>query len=772
MMMDTEATGQAEWSGHGNHPALVRVGSDVWLVYQKLSGGRGQVCARRVTGGEERELSPGGIDCADIAAAAYGDGAVVVWSQLEGDVYRLWSADLLNPGERREISHGPEGILFPSLAAAPDGPVALVYQAADPDGEYRIWLRTRAGDGDWSEPACVSRMPGNCWCPHVAVCGHGERAVVWDGYAAGSYDVYLRTIRLDMTMAPIVRVSSGHGFHAHAAVAAASGGGLYVAWNSDGEEWGWKNRPDADGLPAERKYLHARRRIELRYVDGGRASLLAEDVQKTLLDAALPGQHHERPRLFVAANGAVCMAFRYNEGSSAGVGRTEKRWQAFFTCCDGEHWLPPVCLPDAYGFSTGGISMCEDPAGGLVIAAAGEGGDRLALDVETGTYLYRYRGQPPAKRMRLDGGVDLLPVPRPRASRARHRVVHGGATYHLYDGDLHRHTEMALCCSTVDGTPEEAFRYGRDAARLDFVATTDHASQTSRPDIWAQSTQAANRFNVPGRFTTFFAYEWNGSGIGTKHRIIVSAEQLPPQPFDVEMEDGTWYHNIARLWDTLPRGKAITIPHTTASPGFRLKWGIDPFEAADAEMEPLVEIYQATTCSSECLDALEPSFDGSGRPHVCDDLVEEGTIAAALRMGLRMGFIASSDHTSTQRAFACVYARENTREALMEAMVARRTFAATDRIVMEFSLGGGFMGDAIAAEGDSLDMRFRVEGTSAIKEVVLLRDSEPYRAWPGRADCLEVSEAIGAAECKGHYFYVRAVQDDTNMAWSSPVWVA
>jgi hypothetical protein len=50
----------------------------------------------------------------------------------------------------------------------------------------------------------------------------------------------------------------------------------------------------------------------------------------------------------------------------------------------------------------------------------------------------------------------------------------GGEELRLYFGDLHRHTDLSLCFPFFDGSLDDAYRYGIEVARLDFLGVTDH----------------------------------------------------------------------------------------------------------------------------------------------------------------------------------------------------------------------------------------------------------------------------------------------------------
>ena len=85
----------------------------------------------------------------------------------------------------------------------------------------------------------------------------------------------------------------------------------------------------------------------------------------------------------------------------------------------------------------------------------------------------------------------------------------GCATYRVYWGDVHGHTEL----SDGQGSPEAYLQYARDVARLDFVIPTDHDFGHGPPwrlsrDDWHHLQTAAERFTVDGRFVAIAGYEW------------------------------------------------------------------------------------------------------------------------------------------------------------------------------------------------------------------------------------------------------------------------
>ena len=121
---------------------------------------------------------------------------------------------------------------------------------------------------------------------------------------------------------------------------------------------------------------------------------------------------------------------------------------------------------------------------------------------------------------------------------------------------------------------------------------------------WADSINAADQFNDPGRFTTFAGYEYTSSttSMGNLHRNVIfqSTHRLPREPFS-----RLHSNNPEDLWDWMDelRDKGVeslAIPHNSnGSNGQMFKavdWSGTPFDDSYAEQrsrnEPIVEITQ------------------------------------------------------------------------------------------------------------------------------------------------------------------------------------
>jgi hypothetical protein len=86
--------------------------------------------------------------------------------------------------------------------------------------------------------------------------------------------------------------------------------------------------------------------------------------------------------------------------------------------------------------------------------------------------------------------------------------------------------------------------------------------------IWEQNTAIMEKYNEPGRFTTFIAYEWtsNAGGGDNLHRNVIyrdgkaKADQLLPMTtFDSENPEDLW--KWMANWESKAGGRLLAIPH-------------------------------------------------------------------------------------------------------------------------------------------------------------------------------------------------------------------
>src|SRR5262249_60673454 len=127
------------------------------------------------------------------------------------------------------------------------------------------------------------------------------------------------------------------------------------------------------------------------------------------------------------------------------------------------------------GHNSQHASLTLNPAGALFAAYSSDGRSATNLPTSQAHALHYSvflsalpKGDGPPGTTFQDAS---LPAPTKRGpARPRHTMTAGGKTYHLLMGDAHRHTDIRGH-SGVDGSGLGTYRYGMDAAPLDWLRT-------------------------------------------------------------------------------------------------------------------------------------------------------------------------------------------------------------------------------------------------------------------------------------------------------------
>ena len=222
------------------------------------------------------------------------------------------------------------------------------------------------------------------------------------------------------------------------------------------------------------------------------------------------------------------------------------------------------------------------------------------------------------------------------------------------------------------------------------------------------------------------------------------------------------------LYPYLKQNRGITMLHSLAT-----NQGSD-YRDNDPEVEPLVEIYQGYHANYEYAGAPRAespgytvSAHGPYRP--------QGFYWNALGKGLKLGVESSSDHISTHTSYTMIYTPSSSRTDLVESMRKRHAYGATDNIVLDWRARDRqgrewMMGDSFDAASAPV-LHVKVAGTGPIQSVEIIKDGKfVYKTEPG-SDTAEFDYMDTAATKGESWYYVRVIQVDRNMAWSSPMWI-
>jgi len=372
----------------------------------------------------------------------------------------------------------------------------------------------------------------------------------------------------------------------------------------------------------------------------------------------------------------------------------------------------------------------------------------------------------------------------------------------VFWGDIHSHSTISK-----DAIGHLDFEYARDVTHLDFFASTEHADD-DRPHAverngitareWNHVRHRVREFDRPGRFATLLAYECN---LLDGHRCVYyrTEDGVPWPPHQLG-------HKAEKLWMRLERGNAFGIPHHMGRGthlGIRqiLGSGLEDIVFADdgssrgeiidwnrpqpEDLQPALEIYSShgTSEGFDPDDALAyekvrflPSSSVPGAHYAWN----------AWAQGHRAGVVAASDNHTGQpglphTGLTAVLAPELSREAVFDAIAARRTYATTgERILLDFALNGSSMGESVAAAATIAGSVF-VAAPREIRfaEVLEVRSGDPtphpVARWEFPGKLLEAEFEAPASGARAAV-YLRCELEGTTggrvaRAWSSPIFV-
>ena len=121
-----------------------------------------------------------------------------------------------------------------------------------------------------------------------------------------------------------------------------------------------------------------------------------------------------------------------------------------------------------------------------------------------------------------------------------------------------------------------------------------------------------------------------------------------------------------------------------------------------------------------------------------------------------------------------ILSEDFTRESMFEALKKRHAYAATDNIVLDFQAESGgesyIMGDIIDSDEAPI-LNIHVVGTDRIKQLVIVKNQEIIYTRHPNADEITMRYRDEDFEAGANYYYVRVLQNDGQVAWSSPIWV-
>jgi hypothetical protein len=358
----------------------------------------------------------------------------------------------------------------------------------------------------------------------------------------------------------------------------------------------------------------------------------------------------------------------------------------------------------------------------------------------------------------------------------------------LYWGQLHGESEKFDSVEQV----ESFLRHVRDDKAFQFIATSpfDAEEETSN-DVWKAIAQQVAEFNEDDRFVALLGFQWVGEPKVEGIRQFLYAKDTKP----LLRKKDTKSNSLKKIYKTSSAKELLAIP--TFSMGKGVSYD---FADYNFEFERVAEIYNAWG-SSECL-AKEGNLRpiSGGKKGIAESA--EGSLLRALNQGCRFGFVAGgyddrgpyaslfdADQAQYSAGLTAILAKEHSRAALMEALAARSCYATTgERMIVGLHIAGAHMGSELDTKArPGLEYNRHITGyaigTAPIREAVLVRNGKVFQTIPVHKEgtiefAIDDSELLGSIALEPRsdrppfvYYYLRVVQSDGHIAWSSPIWV-
>ena len=759
--------------------ALTRQGT-LWVAWQAYKANGDHVYARHSTPAgwsETFRLTEEKADIHQTAVAEDAQGRVwVLWSQRTNQDWhlyaRIYDGRQWTPPRRLTSENAPN--LYPRLVRDRSGTLHLLWVAYQTGQSHVMW--SKLAGAEWSKPLEISGP--SAWEPAAATDSKGNLYVAWDSYRTGNYDIFLRRIGPDGSLGPVEQVTRAALFQAHPTLAVDPQDRLWMAWDEAGVNWG-KDWNHEDSWRAVTLYADRRPRIAVR--EGGQWKQPRADIR-----AAVPRRYNryvELPRIACDAAGRIWVDLQLRTSTSnnrADYWSNNGRWEHFLTSLEGDRWTPLMPIPESSSRPEGPFRLEPAPHGVWMVwtndnRPFGPPGGPLAKSAATNEIFaasFASSAAPLAPQLEdfTEPEMRAFPVHANEDSdvtRVRaYRATMGGATYRIVRGDFHRHTEISGD-GPGDGSLEDYARYMLDVAQMDTGIIADHNAGSDNEYTWWRTEKMHDILHIKDRFTALFGYE-RSVNYPNGHRNVVFAQRgVRTLPIKPEEQKGQ-VNSGAILYPYLRQNRGICMLHSLAT-----GQGSD-YRDNDPELEPLVEIYQGYHAGYE--------YEGAPRAETDNYLVRihggyqpAGFWWNALAKGYKLGVQSSSDHISTHCSYALIYTPSTERADIVESMRKRHAFAATDNIIVDYRAVDAqgrehMMGEVIEAAAPP-KLVVKIVGTDKITDVDLIKDGKFVFETKPNSNTVEFTYVDNNPGSGQSYYYVRAMQIDRNLAWSSPIWV-
>ncbi|MBZ0268645.1 T9SS type A sorting domain-containing protein [bacterium] len=342
------------------------------------------------------------------------------------------------------------------------------------------------------------------------------------------------------------------------------------------------------------------------------------------------------------------------------------------------------------------------------------------------------------------------------------------AQYSVYYGNFHSHsTFSADAQGGTSGPPSVAFPYARDVAGIDILAVTDHSHYLTTGE-YATLQNDADAWTTNGTFVAIAAQEHGSLSTSVTgafgHMNVWEAASVINQSLYRYNLSGTFSWLASNVDDTVgnPLVAGFNHPYNGSGAGSAAQFYDFAYDGTGDTAMQFVEVLNGKRSSdyeSEYFEALGKGWH----------------IGALGNQDNHEGSWGDQPNNIGNIPLTGVWAVQLTKADVLEALAARRTYAMevdppTDRISLEFTMDGHWMGSEYDTAADSLQIHVAVSAETPIASLQLYRNGTFLKSIGGGSAAVtwDTFDTPGPGNL---YYVVKVNQNDGDHAWSSPIWV-
>jgi hypothetical protein len=347
----------------------------------------------------------------------------------------------------------------------------------------------------------------------------------------------------------------------------------------------------------------------------------------------------------------------------------------------------------------------------------------------------------------------VAPIEKKEKKKFLPKVAHTGR-FNAYYGYLHAHTEF----SDGRGEAVSAYKMARDEAKLDFFAVTDHSELLH---FWPWSKKykklksIANAFNKDHNFTALYGFEWSHPILG--HFNVINTKKYTSAIIKPTM-------GSLMRW----LGKRDWAFGRFNHPG-RINRKYWPYEFTKLKVynKALHNVVGIEMWNKN--DRIKSYLETRGSFREGLNFLEN-----AISEGWYVGAVGGQDNHDADWGLrndwrVGVWATQLTRDEIISAYFARRTFATEDKnAAISFRINGAEMGSRLTAGTYPGAVKFADRDGESFESIKLVKNGKTVsvqQVLNNQDFNFKVNGAVG------DYFYVVATQKDGDILLSSPIWI-